>query len=182
MKLDLSEIASHLGKRIHFDFDEPPIIDPDSGVKCIEPIKGEITFNNTGKHIVARGRFATTIEIECSRCLGPYLVDLDLPIEEELQIPGHTIEVLEEKELPEDEKEPLFLDYILDLTELLRQSISVTVPIKTLCSEECKGLCSFCGKDLNTGPCDCPPEAEESAFAALAVLLNEDEDETESKN
>ncbi|MHB9035128.1 MAG: YceD family protein [Armatimonadota bacterium] len=174
MKLDISEIASHLGKRIHTDIDEPPIVDADSGVKCVKPITGEITFSNTGKHILARGHFETTVEIECSRCLGPYLVELSLPIEEDLQIPGHTIEALEEAELPEDEKEPLFVDYVLDLTELLRQNISVAVPIKTLCSEECKGLCPRCGKDLNEGPCGCLPDAEESAFAALASLLEEE--------
>ena len=178
MKLDLSEIASHLGKRIRYDIDEPPIIDPDSGIKCVKPITGEVTFNNTGRHVVARGHFETTIEIECSRCLGPYTVDLSLPIEEELQIPGHTIEALEEQELPEDEKEPLFVDYVLDLTELLRQNISVVVPIKTLCSEECKGLCPHCGKDLNKGPCGCPPETESSPFGALAELLEEDESES----
>jgi uncharacterized protein len=101
---------------------------------------------------------------------------LSLPIEEELQIPGHTVEALQEEELPEDEKEPLFEDYILDLTELLRQNIAVAVPIKTLCSEECKGLCPRCGKDLNQGPCGCSPDVEESAFSALASLLEEEQE------
>lgn len=178
MKLDLSEIASHLGKRIQYNIDEPPIVDPESGIKCIKPISGEVTFNNTGKHVVTRGHFETTIELECTRCLKPYTVDLKLPIEEELQIPGHTLEALEEQELPEDEKEPLFVDYVLDLTELLRQNIAVAVPIKNLCSEECKGLCPQCGKDLNQGPCGCSAESDESPFGALAELLEENESES----
>jgi len=178
MKLDLTEIVAHLGKQIRYDIDEPPVEELDGGLRCVTPIKGEVTFTNSGRHIVARGRFAATVETECSRCLGRYRTDLDIPIEEEIRIAGHMAEMLEEEveaELPEEEKEPLFVDNIFDLTELLRQDILVAVPIKTLCSDECKGLCPRCGKNLNDGPCDCPPEEEAGPFAVLAELSTDKE-------
>lgn len=46
---------------------------------------------------------------------------------------------------------------ILDLTELIEGEIVAQIPIRVLCDEGCKGLCQFCGKDLNLGGCDCEP-------------------------
>lgn len=173
MKLDLSEIALNLGKRIGYHIDEPPIEDMD-GVKCITPVVGDAVFSNTGSHIIVRGRFKTTVEIECSRCLRPYTMDLDLPIEEALPISGHLPDIPVDEDEEEDseiEQDPLFVDNIYDLTELLRQSIILAVPIKPLCLEECKGLCPHCGTNLNEGQCDCPPDTQGGAFADLASLI-----------
>ena len=179
MKLDLSEVAAHLGKRIRYEIDEPPLADLDSALKCVAPVVGEITFSNTGRHIVVRGSFRTSLELECARCLRPYRTDLSLPIDEALQIAGHLPDMPaeeEEEELQEEEKEPLFEDDILDLTELLRQSVMVAVPIKPLCSEECKGLCPRCGKNLDEGPCGCPPDEDATPFLALASLIEPEEE------
>lgn len=176
MKLDLSEIASHLGKRIRYDIDEPEIEAIDENVKGTAPVKGEVTFSNTGRHIVARGQARTTVELDCSRCLGRFRIDLDLPIEEELRIAGHLPDMAEEEEeeeLPDEEKEPLFVDNVFDLGELIRQSVLMALPIKPLCSEECKGLCPHCGRNLNEGQCECPKDEENPAFVELGTLLDE---------
>ena len=181
MKLDLNEIAAHLGKRIKYEINEKPLVDAESGLKCVEPITGSIAFTNTGRTIDVRGKFSTAIEVECGRCLRPYTISVSGTIEEELPLEGMpwVPEVAEdEEELPEDEKEPLFEDNIFDLDEYLRQSILVSVPIKLLCDEECKGLCPLCGANLNDGSCECQPEVTESPFGALASLL-EDEEESE---
>ncbi len=178
MKLDLSEIAAHLGKRIKYAIDEVPIVDAESGLKCVEPIRGDVAFTNTGRTIDVRGKFHTTIELECGRCLRAYKLPVEAPIEEELPLEGQpwAPEAAEEvEELPEEEKEPLFVENIFDLEEYLRQSILVNVPIKPLCEEACKGLCSHCGANLNDGKCKCPPEETESPFGALASLLDEEE-------
>jgi uncharacterized protein len=182
MKLDLSEIATHLGKRIRYEIDEPPVEELDDGVRCLEPVKGDVTFSNTGRHIVARGSFSTAVEIECARCLRLYRAELSLPIEEEMSIAGHLADLPEEEQQEEEEiepySEPLFVDHIFDLTEMLRQTILVALPIKPLCFEECKGLCPQCGKNLNDGPCGCPPDTETTPFAALAGLLKEEKEES----
>lgn len=178
MKLDLSEIAANLGKRIKYDLDETPIVDTESGLKCVEPITGEMTFSNTGRTIDVRGKFKTTIEVECARCLRAYGMPVEMPIEEELPLEGQPWEPEQpqegEDELPEDEKDPLFVDNIFDLQEYFRQLIVVSVPIKPLCEEACKGLCPHCGANLNDGPCECPPEVADTPFAVLSSLVEED--------
>ncbi len=179
MKLDLNEIAAHLGTRLKHSIDEEPIQDIGSALKCVEPVTGEVTFTNAGSSIVARGSFRTIVELECSRCLKPYKLDVGTQIEEDMPLTDRGPESppdAEEQELPKEE-EPLFVDNIFDLEELLRQSILVSLPIKPLCSEQCKGLCSQCGRNLNEAPCACPPDEAQSPLAGLAVLLEQEEEQ-----
>ena len=177
MKLDLSEIAAHLGKHIRYDISEGQLEDLGDDVRCVERITGDVTFTNTGSSIVARGRFRTILELTCSRCLNALRTTVEAPIEEGFPLVCRGPETppgADEEDLPEDEKDPLFLDNVFDLEELLRQQIVIAVPIKPLCSEECKGLCPSCGRNLNEGQCDCPAEGGESPFATLASLIDEE--------
>ncbi len=181
MKLDLNEIAARLGTRLKYSIDEMPIEDIGSALKCVEPVTGEVTFTNAGSSIVARGSLRTAVELECSRCLRPYNLDVETQIEENMPLTHRGPESepdAEERELPEEENEPLFVDNIFDLGELLRQSILVNVPIKPLCSEQCKGLCPHCGRNLNDGQCGCPPDEEPALFAELAALLEDEQKKT----
>lgn len=178
MRLDLSEIAGHLGKRISYVIDEPPVEDLGEGMRSLDRVSGKVTFTNTGLNIVTRGSFRTAVELECGRCLQAFRIDIESAIEEELPLRSRPAELGDEagEELPEDEREPLFVDNIFDLDELLRQSILLAIPIKPVCSEECKGLCPHCGADLNNGQCDCPTGEAEGPFAALASLLETEEE------
>jgi len=177
MKLDLSEIAAHLGKHIRYDIDEDPVEDLGDDLRCVDKITGDVTFTNTGSSIVARGKFGTVVELTCSRCVNLYRMTVKAPIEEGFPLVCRGPETppgADEEDLPEDEKDPLFVDNVFDLEELLRQQIVIAVPIKPLCSEECKGLCPNCGKNLNEEPCECPSAAGESPFATLASLIDEE--------
>jgi len=46
----------------------------------------------------------------------------------------------------------------------------MALPVKTLCRENCKGLCDGCGHDLNEGDCGCNHQPPDSRFAALKNL------------
>ncbi len=59
----------------------------------------------------------------------------------------------------------------LDLAELSRTDILLQIPMKHLCSPDCKGLCSVCGKNLNDGLCGCNKKEIDPRLAALADLL-----------
>ena len=37
----------------------------------------------------------------------------------------------------------------------IREEVIVDHPIRALCKPDCRGLCAFCGANLNEGPCDC---------------------------
>ena len=43
----------------------------------------------------------------------------------------------------------------IDIKQDAIDALLLAVPVKLLCRESCKGLCSRCGKQLNDGPCPC---------------------------
>ena len=61
---------------------------------------------------------------------------------------------------------------IIDLREFLAEFLALEVPIRYLCSEDCKGLCQSCGKDLNAGECGCPKQGKNPAFKILDNLFD----------
>ena len=72
----------------------------------------------------------------------------------------------------EDEIFPIDDHHQVDLTEAVRQTVLIALPMVTICQEDCKGLCSQCGKDLNQGPCDCQPETDVRWIALEQLLQN----------
>ena len=57
----------------------------------------------------------------------------------------------------------------LDITEAVRQSVIVALPMKPLCKEDCAGLCHYCGENLNLG-CICESSEFDSRWAPLLEI------------
>ena len=68
-------------------------------------------------------------------------------------------------------------DMKLDLDELVYSETVVNLPMKHLCSEECLGICFKCGKNLNEGDCGCSKKEIDPRLAALAQLLEDNNDD-----
>ena len=62
-------------------------------------------------------------------------------------------------------------DSLLNMDELVVSDVVLMLPNKNLCSDDCKGLCSQCGKDLNQGDCGCTEPKGDSRFDVLKQLL-----------
>ena len=61
---------------------------------------------------------------------------------------------------------------------VLRDTILLSIPLKPLCREECKGLCPVCGKNLNEGECEHVKKKEEEIdprWEKLKALLEKEE-------
>lgn len=174
MRLDLTEIAQHVGKQMSYEVDEPASSITD--VEVLRPIRGSLRFTNTGDLLLVRGFLHTSVELECSRCLRLFEMPLRCEVEEQVELRALAARPFEHPQvtiIPE-EGDTLFLDgNILDLTELIRQMLLVSLPIKPLHDEACKGLCPTCGKDLNEGECSCEKPLGHPAFAVLANLLTQ---------
>ena len=73
-----------------------------------------------------------------------------------------------EREVEEDDLATAFYDAEqIDLMHLIMEQFQLAVPMKALCTEACKGLCTHCGTNLNTGSCDCNVKWEDPRLAAL---------------
>ncbi|MBM3157836.1 MAG: DUF177 domain-containing protein, partial [Chloroflexi bacterium] len=64
-------------------------------------------------------------------------------------------------------------NHILDLSEAIRQYTIMALPMKPVCREDCAGLCPHCGRNLNLGPCKCPPAPPDARWAPLLALRSE---------
>ena len=63
----------------------------------------------------------------------------------------------------------LTVDYV-DLADIVAEQLQLMVPFQPLCREDCKGICTNCGADLNKGRCACKKITDTKPFAALKDL------------
>lgn len=125
---------------------------------------------------LVRGDVSATVELECARCLAAFSQrvegHLDVICSEGEKLPDGEVE--EERGMLDDEPDMCMVhDGMIDVGELAREMILLGLPIKPLCSDECKGICPECGQDLNEGECACAPRAADPRFDALRALLTE---------
>lgn len=66
----------------------------------------------------------------------------------------------------------LLKDYRLPLSDLVTADLLLSLPMKSLCREDCRGICPQCGRNLNEGLCGCRQETVDPRLAALKDLLN----------
>jgi len=135
-------------------------------------VQGEVRLMRTDRGILAKGTLHTEVEITCSRCLSLFSCLLTLNIEEEY---FPITDVVSGAWLPLSEESGSFtIDerHILDLTEAIRQCVLLVIPMKPLCREDCAGLCSNCGHNLNQGPCGCLPQDTDPRWSELRKCLS----------
>ena len=120
---------------------------------------GEVSFVgsivNIGGSLELKATVTGEYETPCARCLKPVMSSFDADIYEDL-----TGEDADEELIVKDGNE-------WDLTELVLSDILLELPMSVLCSEDCKGFCPSCGKDLNSGSCSCEKEQWDSRFDIL---------------
>jgi uncharacterized protein len=68
---------------------------------------------------------------------------------------------------------------MLDVSEWVRQQLGVNLPMHQLCREDCQGICTECGKNLNLGPCSCAPQPADPRWSALGDILGQPKENRE---
>ena len=118
-----------------------------------EPVLADGTVRNTAGVLVMKGSIRTTIHGVCDRCAADFDQDVEIPVD---------VVLVQELANEENEDEGVFpLDGDeADLDEIIRTVFVLNMDSKLLCSEDCKGLCCRCGKNLNHGPCGCQKEID----------------------
>ena len=60
----------------------------------------------------------------------------------------------------------------IDVDEIVKEQILLTLPTRALCREDCKGFCPTCGADKNSGECSCLEIEIDPRWAGLKDLMN----------
>ncbi len=165
-------MKSDVGTSLATDFQEDDEVTLDDDFKVAGPIKGHARMRRTNQGLLVDGWVDLTLKLNCTRCLKDFEQPMHVTFEE-LFYP--TVDVVTGMPIPafdEEEAFPLDDHHQLDLTEALRQNVLTALPMVTICREDCQGLCSQCGKDLNFGPCDCKPEVDHR-LSVLEKLLQD---------
>jgi uncharacterized protein len=116
------------------------------------------------------GRIRAALELSCGRCLEPYSLPLDEPVDV-LYLPHAKNTGEGELEIEDDDLATAYYqDQVIDLGHLMHEQFQLAVPMKPLCQPSCRGLCAICGINLNTATCECRPVWEDPRLAALRSL------------
>ena len=123
----------------------------------------------SGDTIYIRGELAAQISQECSRCLE--LATIPIGGDFTYTLVPEKEETEENLELSVQELETSYYrgDFI-DLAPIICEQIVLQVPMKIVCTEDCKGLCPRCGINLNMGSCNCHADVVDDRLAVLKNL------------
>ncbi|MGN0334894.1 MAG: YceD family protein [Lachnospiraceae bacterium] len=122
----------------------------------------DIRKTETDRYLI-QGKTEVTLEIPCDRCLEPVQV----------RVPLEIIREYNSRIKDEDSDEDNFvIGYNLDTEQLLYCEILVNWPMKTLCREDCKGICRKCGANLNRGSCTCDTVELDPRMAKIRDIFN----------
>lgn len=133
------------------------------------PVVSDITAAREFDHVRVTGRVSTAVSLVCSRCLATFETPLDSSFTIYFR-KGVSMDVGEEQETELEEQDLISATYSgdeIDLSHEIEEQVAMEVPLKPLCSEECKGLCPVCGTDLNQAGCSCPRGETSLKFSAL---------------
>lgn len=168
MKLAFAEISQ---EQSHYSLSEVSWFPADELV-CCQPVLAEFEVcKKTNKTVHLKGVVRFTALLACDRC--------GVPVESRIQEEFEYILTLEEQNNPEmselecstEDCNTLYLkDPVIDLDMIFREQVLLAVPVRTLCAEDCQGLCSVCGALLKNENCDCSTSSSNSPFAVLKRL------------
>ena len=146
------------------DGENGPILGLDRSLKC------RIAIARAGVRYILDGSLSTTLIFCCDRCLETYRYKLDL--EFRLFLSAHLSDSDQsELELAEDDMWTQFIEgHEVELDDIVREQIYLSLPMKSLCREDCSGLCPMCGVNLNKERCECQRGEGHSGFSKLKAL------------
>lgn len=166
MVINFSDLLSKKNrkKQISLSFELEPFEFEGEEIRAIEKVDVEGVAISENDVIVIEASIKTKLKLNCSRCLDTFIYPIDIDIEERFT---------KSKELQEDEELIFVEDDTLDIIQIVENCIISTLPIKRLCKEDCKGLCSQCGTNKNIKECQCDDFDVDIRLAKLRELFGE---------
>ena len=167
MEIQVAQISEDEGLEIHHLYPEgEPALGEDA--RLVGPTEVDLQATRAAEKVRLVGSLAATVAFECDRCLAPLSAKVEQSFDL-LYLPP--LGVGEEHELHDDDLAIAFYQgQAIDLDDLVREQVELTLPMARLCGEACRGLCAECGANLNEGQCACAAEAIDPRWAALKDL------------
>ena len=166
MSIDLHELIINPGKSLSFSCEpDTERLDDPAIERFLTPLTGTGEIRNDAGLLTLTGTLSARMLCICDRCASEFpmtkVTELAVTLAAEL----------------EDEENPDFYlleNEELDMDDVLEGCFIMDMDMRFLCREDCRGLCSRCGANLNEGDCGCKPE-KDPRLAVLEQLLDDKE-------
>ncbi|KXG77223.1 hypothetical protein AN618_12520 [Fervidicola ferrireducens] len=169
MKLSVEGIKQKVGDGFDFELEEKVgrVEFKGEDVVFVKPVSVRGRVENLGKGLIGVwGEISTAIEDRCYRCLAKTHLEVKL---------DYNFKFSENPEKYTKEDEVFLIEEdTIDLTTPVVNEIILNLPSKILCSPDCRGLCPYCGADLNLGECGCRKTNVDPRLRVLEKLLDSD--------
>jgi len=129
-------------------------------ITFITPIEFSGEMKNDNGEILVTGEIEFDYKVNCHRCGEEFNSTIKFDVEEIF-----STEPMDSKYLLKGE--------VIDLEDMIIDNIHLNLPVKFLCNEECKGLCTVCGTNLNSETCNCQKDETDPRLLVLTKLLKE---------
>ena len=144
-------------------------------VRIVTPVTSLLRFDKVEEDVLARGVLNSDVELQCSRCLKDFAMHISSQVNIVFH-PAREIARSEQYQLKGDELDTEFYaGDSLETDDILREQLILNLPMKPLCSIDCKGICPQCGTDLSISGCNCNVREKDSRFEVLKKLTKEKE-------
>ncbi len=168
MVLDMSPVLSGAKTELHFDFSFSPekdglLASVYGDIEFTEPIVVTGFVKNMAGYMILSADVKVKYDTICARCAEPVTGILEISFEKDIATSDDVSSDNDDYIIIEDKK--------LDVLPSVEEQLMLEMPAKTLCREDCKGLCQRCGKNLNEGPCSCETKEVDPRLAILKTLL-----------
>ena len=131
-----------------------------------KPVEVDAHLDKTSRQMYLKTDVRTVGMFDCDRCLDEF----ERPLSTRYTV-FYLYDDSESGRFPDDEVQIINPDTAtIDLTEDVRQMLMLAIPLKLLCTEECKGLCPRCGTNWNHASCNCTQEMIDSRWSGLQNL------------
>jgi uncharacterized metal-binding protein YceD (DUF177 family) len=163
--------------------------------KQARPVQVSFNLSQVDEVVVLRGHIETYVTLVCSRCANPFhlncrpdfsglfckdpvmagvahLGEDKRPSGKNNGYARHAHDM--SSDVLQSEGKDLDITYLandyVDLGDVLTEHLQLQIPFQPLCRADCKGMCTQCGSDLNTGRCACAKIANSHPFSVLKDL------------
>ena len=171
MLINLSELFPVEGKSKTYDLEleMTQFHAPDGVYGIVEKHPVNLVITNQGdKVLTVKGEADVCLEMPCSRCLEPVKVPFHLEIDQKVDMKQT------DEDRAADLDEQFYINgYNLDVDQLVGNELTLNLPMRVLCREDCKGICNRCGTNLNRGTCDCDNRSLDPRMSVIQDIFKQ---------
>ena len=163
LRVSVAEILGRPGENRRLALSErvPGIRIELAEVSAERPVTADLRLESVVEGVLVSGPAAAPARFRCARCLKEISGRVELDICELFALASHAVA---------DEDAYRVEGDTIDLEPMLRDVVTLALPLNPLCDADCKGLCAQCGQEMATHSVDCVQEKPDPRWAQLDAL------------